>query len=390
MEPETPKAEEHVRMGIGDKLTLLRGMFNTGYFRDCVRPMLYSKCNNDPELVNEVVMETLKKNGLGISMVSPFFRAPEELRIEVNGQKVIPFGTAAGIDKTGDSLLPLSNFFGFLEPGTICVNPRKGNDRPRLVADDANLDLYNAQGFPGRGLDYFLNNLREYKKRNRDVPVYANICGMPLSEQGAIELAMDEMKKLLKELEPYADGFVWNCASPNTEALKLLREPEISRRTSELMKELAPNKLRLIKIWPYEPTEISSPLRFVESFIEAGGHGIVTTNTKMFPREQIPAQNWGYKSAGRSGTFLKPYRLRSLKDLRSAFPDALIVATGGIFDGDDAYETFKAGATMLEGYTPYTFFGLGLLKQIEKGVIKRLKADGYKSLQDMQSAMKKN
>lgn len=388
--PDTTATQVSIpRIGIFDKIMLARGMFDTNYFMHSVRPMMYGKCNNDPELVNELVLDTLKKNGFGVQALSGFFNAPDELKIGVNGNKIVPFGSAAGIDKTGDSLLPLSNIFGFLEPGTICVNPREGNARPRMVADEPNFDMYNAQGFPGKGLGYFLNNIAEYRKRGGKVPVYVNICGMPLSEQNAIELAMDEMRELLKKLEPYADGFVWNCASPNTEALKKLREPQIFNDTSKLMKELAPNKLRVVKMWPYEPEDREASLGFVRSFLEGGGHGVVTTNTKMFPKEQIPAQNWGYKSGGRSGLFLKPYRLRSVRDIRGAFPDALIVATGGIYSGDDAYETFKAGANMLEGYTPYTFYGLGLLREIEKGVLGRLKADGYRDLAQLQADAKK-
>ncbi|MDE1860131.1 MAG: hypothetical protein KGH72_00250 [Candidatus Micrarchaeota archaeon] len=372
-------------LSVIEKLKMFRGLLDPNYFKQSVRPIIFNRANGDPERVHELVLDILKKNNFELSLVSGLFNAPEELRIDVYGKRLVPFGSAAGLDKTGDPLLPLSNIFGFLEPGTICVNPREGNPRPRVVNDDSSLDLYNAQGFPGKGLDYFLNNLKDYKMRKGKVPVYVNMCGMPLSEQNAIELAMEEMRTLLKSLEPYCDGFVWNCASPNTEALRMLRTPEISEQTSALMKELAPEKLRLVKIWPYEPEEKEATFRFIEGFMDGGGHGVVAINTKIFPREQVPAPNWGYKSAGRSGKFLRPYRLRSVKDIRSAFPDSVIVAAGGIFDGDDAYATFKAGANMLEGYTPYTFYGLGLLKQIENGVAQKLRSDGYKSLADLQA-----
>ncbi len=380
--------ESAAKLGISEKIMMLRGIFNPAQFKTSVRPMIYKKADNDPERVNELVLEMMRHNGLEMSMLSVLFRAPEQLRIEVNGQGIIPFGTAAGLDKNGDALGPFSDFFGFLEPGTVVVNPREGNPRPRVYADDPNLDLYNEQGFQNKGLEYFKNNLVSYKKQKGKAPVYVNICGMPMSEQNAVGVAMDEMKQLLSALEPYADGFVWNCASPNTEALKLLRDPQIFSDTAKLMKDCAPNKLRLVKMWPYEPEEKDSSLKFVASFIDGGGHGVITTNTKMFPKEQIPAPNWGYKSAGRSGAFLRQYRLRSVKDMRKAFPEAIIVATGGIYDGNDAYDTFAAGANMLEGYTPYTYYGLGLLRQIEKGVVKRLESDGYDTLAHLQSDVK--
>ncbi len=376
-------------LSVADKVMMIRGIFNPTYFKDHVRPMIYKKANNDPETVNELVLDMLTQNNLGMSALSVFFATSEKLKITVNGQSIIPFGSAAGLDKNGEALGPLSNFFGFLEPGFVGVNPRPGNEKPRICSDDANLDMYNAQGFPTKGLEYFKNKLVEYRKQNGKKPVYVNICGMPpAGQENPIAIATEEVRLLVKTLAPYADGFVWNCASPNTEALKLLRSPEIARETAKVIKETAPDKLILVKMWPYEKEEKEASLKFVGSFIEGGGHGVVTTNTKMFPKEQIPAPNWGYKSGGRSGKFLKEYRLRSVRDMRQSFPNAIIVAAGGIYDGDDAYETFKAGANMLEGYTPYAFYGLGLLKEIQKGVIRRLEADGYDNLAQLQSDVK--
>lgn len=385
---ENNSHEKIEKLSAIDKFNMIRGMFNPEFFKDKVRPHLYKLANDDPEVVHEIILNEVSKNKNAIKLLSPFFKAPEELKIKVNNLEMAPFGISAGFDKNGDALEALSCFFGFLEPGTVVVNIREGNQKPRVATDDKNLDLYNAQGFPSKGLDYFMPNLIAYKKSNPKTPVFVNMCGMPIAENNAIEVAMNEMEVLLKKLEPYVDGFVWNCASPNTAALQMLRTREIFSRTSALMKELAPNKLRLVKMWPYEEADKNDTMNFVRSFIEAGGHGVVSTNTKMFKKEEMPVDKWGYPSAGRSGSFLKSYRLRSVKDLREEFPDAIIVATGGIYDGNDAYETFKAGANMIEGYTPYTFYGVGLLKKIESGVISNMQKDGIKNLSELQSTVK--
>ncbi|MDE1851826.1 MAG: hypothetical protein KGH69_04030 [Candidatus Micrarchaeota archaeon] len=372
-------------VGILTKINLARSMFSTDVFRNSVRPELYSIANNDPEAVHELVLAQMRSNAFGVSMLSRLLKQEKELFVKINGRSVFPFGTAAGLDKNGDALLPLSGIFGFLEPGTLTLNFRAGNSRPRVAVDEKNLDLYNAQGFPCNGIDYFMRNIANYRKRGGKTPVYVNLCGMPTSADNAIQIAMDEMRELLKRLTPYVDGFVWNCASPNTEALKTLRTREIAHATSAMMKEMAPDKLRLIKIWPYEPQDKEPVFDFVGGFMEAGGNGIVTTNTKMFPRSEIPAAEWGYQSAGRSGRFLKPYMTRSVRELRAAFPDSVIVATGGIYSGDDAYDAFMNGADLVEGYTPYTFYGLGLLGEIQKGVMERMKKDGFASIEELQA-----
>lgn len=372
-----------------EKLKLLRGLFDPKVFKDSVRPVLYKRAGNDPEAVHELVLEVLHTHSQAMKALSRFFRPPEELRITINGKPIMPFGTAAGLDKNGDVLEPLSYFFGFLEPGTVVLNPREGNNRLRVAAVEEELDLYNAQGFPSKGAAYFVSNLREYGKVSKDrVPVYANVCGLPVSEVGAVQAAMYEMAVLLNTLNRYVDGFVWNPSSPNTAALKLLRDLGLFRETASLMKQYAPDKLRLAKLWTYEPGEGKEALKFVEKFLEGGGHGVVTTNTKTFPKEEIPSPDWGYPIRGRSGRFLKPYLIRSVRDIRSAFPESIIIATGGIYTGRDAFDAFLAGANMIEGYTPYTFYGLGLLKEIQRGLLERLKNNGYENLTDLQSSVK--
>ncbi|MDE1822778.1 MAG: hypothetical protein KGH50_00440 [Candidatus Micrarchaeota archaeon] len=384
--------EKAHRKGLGliAKVNLARSVFSTALFKNSVRPELYRIANHDPEVVHEIVLNEIRNSKAAVRILSSLFKADKELMVKVNGREVVPFGNAAGFDKDGDALEPLSNFFGFLEPGTVVLNPRPGNDRPRIAVDEQNLEMWNAQGFPSRGLEYFMKNLIAYKESGGKKPVYVSVCGLPVSESNAVEVAMREMETLLKRMAPYADGFVWNPASPNTAALKLLRTPEVFRQTAELMKRIAPDKLILVKMWPYEDAEKHQFMGFVKGFVEGGGDGAVVTNTKMFPKESIHAKEWGYPSGGRSGKFLKHYMLRAVRDMRIAFPGITIVATGGIHTGKDAYEAFSNGANMVEGYTPYTFYGLGLLMEIEKGVMASMKRDGFGSMEELQARASEN
>lgn len=359
-------------------------------FRNVIRPALYRRNGNDPEKVHECVLELLQDSGVMkiLDRSSYLFDNPV-LDIPLNGEVVRPFGTAAGVDKNGDALVPFSRIYGFQEPGTVVMPKRDGNKRPRVAVDNKRNDLYNAQGFPSFGKEYFLGNIIEFRVEYPDYPVYASICGLPLSEEKAVDMAMAEMETLLAELNPYIDGSVWNPFSPNTAALAKLRTPNIFRETAELMKRRAGGKLRLVKMGPYEPAEKRQWLGLVNGFLEGGGHGVVAVNTKMFAKEQVPSAEWGYPSAGRSGAFLRDYRLRAVSDTREAFPEAVIFAAGGIFDGDDAYETFKLGATALESYTPETFYGPGLVAQKQQRVEERLLEDGYETLEDLQIQARK-
>lgn len=377
---------------MGLAFSLVRSLFEPDYFLKHVRPELYRMHGNDPENVHEAVLGLLNKHRRAIKLLGPFSGAPEELKIRLNNQEIVPFGTAAGMDKNCQVLQELSYFFGFLVPGTVVVPERDGNKRPRVASVETDLDTYNAQGFPSKGLDYCFGNLIEHENAlGKKVPIIASICGLPVSEKDAVEVAMLEMERLLTTLSSYVFGFEWNPFSPNTSALSRLRTPEIFRQTARLMKRYAPDKLLLVKMGPYEDDadERRQFLSLVDAFLDGGGHGISAVNTRMFPREQIPVRDWGYPSGGRSGRFLQPYRMRAVKDTREAFPYAVIAGAGGIYGGDDAYGTFKAGATLLQGYTPYTYYGLGLVRQIEKEVAERLRLEGYQNLDQLKAEARK-
>lgn len=371
-----------------EQFLFVQSLHHPSLFKRFIRPELYRRYGNNAEAVHDAVLTLLSNDAAVLGILEGnrrLFEAGGEQKITVNERRIAPYGSAAGMDKNGDALLPFSYTFGFQEPGTVILNERPGNNRVRVATDEKSEDAWNAQGFPSRGLNYFLHNVRNFRSLRGGVPtVYASICGLPLSEENAIEVAMEEMERLMSALNPYVDGFVWNPFSPNTSALALLRTPKIFRENAELMKRYAQNKLRLVKIGPYHGGEEEQNLPLINGFMEGGGHGVVAVNTRMFPKEQIPVPNWGYPSGGRSGRFLQNYRMKAVRDMRNAFPDSVIVATGGIYDGDDAYETFKAGVTALEGYTPYMFYGIGLLGQIERRVAQRLNQDGYRNMEQLQ------
>jgi len=227
-----------------------KSLRNTTFFRRYVRPGAYLISRWDPERVHELSLDVLNEFEDILEEASHNFQFPR-LQINLAGHTISPFGTAAGLDKNGDALYPLSQIFGFLKPGTVVVNPREGNAHPRVAVDNLNQTIYNAQGFPSKGLEYFLGNVREFRDRNDTTPLFVSVCGIPPDHQG-LNIAYQELETLLDEINPYADGFVWNPFSPNTEALSLLRTPEEFRRNAELVSNKAGDKLKLVKMGPYD------------------------------------------------------------------------------------------------------------------------------------------
>ena len=353
------------------------------FFRKYARKRAYKMAKGDPERVHEIALEKLVQHEDILKELAPKFDFPN-LHIYLAGRRIMPFGTAGGLDKNGDALSPLSHLFGFLEPGTVIVNPRLGNSRPRVAVDELSEEIYNAQGFPSKGLLYFLEKARDYKNRNGKTPLFISICGIPPSDD-KLDVAYEELETLCKVLNPYANGFVWNPFSPNTAALTALRTPREFRTSAQLIKSIAGEKLKLVKMGPYAQGRNADWLQLAAAWLEGGGDGIVAVNTYLVPKEDVPSREWGYPSAGRSGKFLQTYRQRAIADARANFPKAVIIATGGIDSADQAWQSLEAGADLFEGYTPYTFHGFGLLLQLAKGLEEKVKGFGFKSLAKYQS-----
>ena len=204
-------------------------------------------------------------------------------------------------------------------------------------------------------------------------------------------VAMGQSQAMVEELNPYAAGFEWDPFSPNTDVLSHLRTPEVFRKYAEMLKYFAPDKIRIVKMAPYEDDADQRREWFalVDAWLEGGGHGIAAVNTRKVSRDQIASKDWGYPSAGESGKPLGPYRRRAVKETRERYPEAVIYASGGIFTGDDAYETFKLGANALESLTPEAIYGFGLLRNKMRRVSQRLRQDGYQNLQELQLEVRK-
>lgn len=352
-------------------------------FRNIVRPTAYHKANQDPERVHELALEALNQYEPIVREIAEEFYF-DELAINIAGKKAMPFGTAAGLDKNADAILPLSHIFGFQEVGTIIINPREGNKRPRISVDDKNKDIYNAQGFPSKGLAHTLKNMINYRMGGGKGVILASICGIPNSEH-ELKVAHSELEKLVDELNPFVDSFVWNPFSPNTAALKSLRTEEEFCTNAKIISQRAGRKLKLVKMGPYDDNQDKKKewLRLANAFIAGGGDGFVAVNTYMVPKDKIPMQNWGYASAGKSGAFLQPYRQKALQSLRSAFPRSFIIAAGGINKSDEAWKALQY-ANALEGYSPYTFNGFGIIREMCSGIINKLEDEGYGTLNSYQ------
>lgn len=332
-----------------------------------IRPILFCF---DPEQVHHFTFSLIrflnKIPGVGNLFQVLYHVKNPKLKREVFGlQFKNPVGLAAGFDKDAKLYQELSNFgFGFIEIGTLTPKPQEGNPKKRLFRLKEDAAIINRMGFNNGGVLDAVERL----KKNNDVLIGGNI---GKNKNTPNEEAVSDYKICFEALFPYVDYFVVNVSSPNTPNLRALQDKEPLTQLLQAIQELNMQRPKpkpiLLKIAPDLTNE--QLLDIIEIVNETKIAGVIATNTTL-SREGLQSVNKA-ETGGLSG---KPLTNRSTEVIRflseksnKSFP---IIGVGGIHSADDAIEKLKAGASLVQLYTGFIYEGPGLIKEINKRILK--------------------
>ncbi len=338
------------------------------------------------EVVHEKAKERLQKMAAKFRQNAPYFDPGGQLAVKIVDRELKgPVGIAAGFDKNCDVLEPMSYVFGFLNPGSVLKNPRAGNpQRPksegtvRIVVDDEREAIVNAQGYPHKGLDYTVKNLKKFSEGPKgNAKILLNFSGM--TDTYTEDAVLDSCREILVRTAPYVDfGYEENRTSPNTDFNKVLQTPEFTKKMIDLMNAHAPNKIKASKVSPYcslppSEEEREARIKSIRVFYENGGQVVTIGNTRPVDTKSAKiTKHFARGIAGESGRPLLPYMLQLVEDVHGAFPDLAIIACGGIFSGEDAWKAYEKGAAAVSLYTALTFNGFGVVRDIHDVLKKKL------------------
>ncbi|HYZ48645.1 MAG TPA: dihydroorotate dehydrogenase (quinone), partial [Sphingomonas sp.] len=171
-----------------------------------------------------------------------------------------------------------------------------------------------------------------------------------------------------------------NVSSPNTPGLRALQSAEALRALiGGVMGALAGPKPVFLKVAPdLEHGEIDAIARVA---IEGGVSALIVANTTV-SRPPLRSRHAG-ESGGLSGAPLAALALETLRAFRAATGRALpLVAAGGIGSADDAYARIRAGASLVQLYSALVYEGPGLARGIARGLVERLRRDGFHRVAD--------
>lgn len=278
-----------------------------------------------------------------------------------------PFGLAAGFDKDAKYIRGLANLgFGHVEVGTLTAIPQPGNPRPRLFRLVSDFALINRMGFNNRGAAAAVESLRKIRSWRRRPIIGVNIGKSRVVD---VENAIADYVASAELVAPYADYVAVNVSSPNTPGLRGLQEIEQLRPLLAEVKKTVKTVPLLVKIAPdLTDDEIR---KVAELAVVLDLDGIIATNTTI-SRENLIAEPDAVDAIGAGGLSGRPLKARSLEVLhiiRQAVPaDFCVISVGGVENARDVHERLSSGATLVQGYSAFVFWGPGWIRAINRGL----------------------
>lgn len=329
----------------------------------------------DPEKIHYFTFSLIKATSKipGLESLFRNLYVVEDIRLERHLFGITfknPVGLAAGFDKNAVLYNELANFgFGFIEIGTVTPKAQVGNPKKRLFRLKDDQGIINRMGFNNEGLEAAISQL----KHNTGKLIIGGNIGKN-TETKPEDYTKDYLE-CFNALHPYVDYFVLNVSCPNVGSHAKLNDKdyleELIGAVQKANKNFDVQKPILLKIAPdLNDIQLDEIVTLVAT---TKLDGVIASNTSM-DRSNLKAPNSQLEAIGNGGLSGQPIKDKSTRVIKyladksnKAFP---IIGVGGIHSAEDALEKIHAGADLVQIYTGFIYEGPGLVKAINKALLK--------------------
>jgi dihydroorotate dehydrogenase len=271
-------------------------------------------------------------------------------------------GIAGGLDKNAEYFHIFGSLgFGFVEVGTVTLDPQKGNPKPRLFRFSKDKTLVNSLGFNNVGAVTVLKNIKKFK------PKYKGALGVSIGKSKTTKLknAWKDYLHLMDYFYLEADYLAVNISSPNTENLRELSSQE---NLEFLLEKISQKKIQLIDMYKkntpifvkLSPDETEENLKNIIEVSEKNSiDGFICCNTTTDHIYPI--------AGGMSGAMLSKKAVKMQKKVAKFKQEkSILIASGGVMNSIDVKERLINSADLVQLYTGYIYQGNSLLKKALK------------------------
>ncbi|HLC69557.1 MAG TPA: quinone-dependent dihydroorotate dehydrogenase [Patescibacteria group bacterium] len=354
-------------------------------YEKIIRPIFF---RFDPETIHHFVIKFL---GLAASLWPINFLIKKFLFVRSPVLKVKlgrielenPVGLAAGFDKFMDApqAYPMLGF-GHAELGSFTLKEQPGNPRPRLwrLPKDKALIVY--YGLANCGIE-------KMKKLFLKLKVGGYPYGISIAPNN--DLSPEEMVKnyfeSYQQIYEEATYITLNVSCPNVAKCELFAQinfiEDLLQKVSEFRELNNIQKDIFVKIGPdYDLAELD---KIIDLCLKYKLTGVVATNLvkKRDTIQPVSTATELNHPGGISGKLLQQKSDKTIEHIYRRTRGALkIIGLGGIFTAEDAYRKIKLGANAVQVITGFIYEGPLMVRRLNRGLLKLLKKDNFKTLEE--------
>lgn len=282
-----------------------------------------------------------------------------------------PVMTASGTFGYGiefADFMPLDGIGGIIVKGTT-LNPREGNDYPRMVETASG--MLNCVGLQNKGVDYFCRNIYP-KIKGIDTNVIVNVSGSSPDDYAECAARIDALDRV--------PAIELNISCPNVKQGGMAFGVTCAGAASVVKAVRARyHKTLIVKLSP-NVTDVAEIARAVEA---EGADSVSLINTLMGMAIDIERRQTmlSIGTGGLSGPAVKPVALRMVWQVARAV-GIPVVGLGGICNAKDAIEFLMAGATAVEIGTA-NFLDPAVSIKVRDGINEWLDSHGCTSVKEI-------
>ena len=315
----------------------------------------------------------------------------ESLHTTVDGiEYKNPVGLSAGFDKDGEltKIYPHMGF-GLAELGSFTGEICPGNPGKRLFRMVKSKAIVVWYGLNNEGSEKISARLKD--EDFGDLRVGINAANSNLTPEFVLEDSIADYLKTMKLFKDVGDYYDVNIRCPNTqEGEPFVDKDNLDALLTAINTEIRPISDKPIYVKLAADMTLDEINVIVDACVEHGMDGVVCTNlakpqyNSEHRPEEYPTVD-GRLPEGKGAMSGLPLQRISTNVIRHVYRRTrgklTIIGVGGVFSAKDAYEKITSGASLLHMITTMIFDGPQNINEINRGLVKLLKADGFDSIE---------
>ena len=301
-----------------------------------------------------------------------------------------PVGLSAGFDKDGEltKIYPEMGF-GLAELGSFTGEICPGNPGKRLFRMIKSKAIVVWYGLNNEGSETISKRLAG--EDFGDLRVGINAANSNLTPEFVLKDSIADYIKTMKLFKDIGDYYDVNISCPNTQdGEPFVDKKNLDKLLTTINKEIRPISDKPIYVKLAADMTLDEINIIVDACVEHGMDGVVCTNLAkpQFNSEHRPEEYPtvdGRLPKGKGAMSGLPLQRISTNVVRHVYRRTrgklTIIGVGGIFTAKDAYEKITSGASLLHMITTMIFDGPQNINEINRGLVKLLKKDGFDSIE---------